>query len=189
MEENYKKITKSIELLISKMLEKSFFDSNKYNLVVKETDNICNCFVESGLLEGFKNVCDDSNNTAYIKSQNMLVMDTYLKFKDITYVVNTTIISNMKIDFKCKLDIDLISFRNEIFSNTDFDSPVDRLNFLNSKLEIIRKYKMTYINEQNFEPAADCRDTEKWLMGLISKVSIGIGEKPGAPDKKNVEEV
>ena len=48
---------------------------------------------------------------------------------------------------------------------------------------------MAYINEQNFEPAADCRDTEKWLMGLISKVSIGIGEKPGAPDKKNVEEV
>ena len=180
------KTIKTIKSLLNNILSEHSWDyDDDYNRSnVKEAfDKIGQSFVDGGLIHSFMNVFDMTNNLEDDNKSGKHTIDIYLKFeKNEPYVVlssNVEIIKNIDISINNSHDLsyDTYTFRKEILGYLKMEDITEMNKFLTTKAEMAKKYKIICINEQKFEPAAEWRDVEKFVLELISKMGkIGIGE-------------
>lgn len=91
------KIEKTLKLFIEDFLTNFNFEFNTDEIreeIKKGLDNICEKFLQGGLIYDYKNVCDESNNYKYVIDLQMGVSDTYIRYEKDgeVFVYNTTIL-------------------------------------------------------------------------------------------------
>ena len=91
------KIEKTLKLFIEDFLTNYPFSFNNEDVrkEIKEgIDNICEIFLQGGLIYEYRNVCDETNNHKYVIDLQMGVSDTYIRYEKDgeVFVYNTTIL-------------------------------------------------------------------------------------------------
>ena len=178
------KVIKTLKSIFTNFLLKYQFDyDDEYSraTIKNEFDSMCQPFVDGGLINGFMNIFDITNNPSENDSK---IIDTYLTFEkgDPHIVLRTSIRVVREIDISINNSHDITAdtelFRKDVLNYKKIENVEQITTFLKTKEERARKMKMMCINEQKFEPAAEWRYVERFVQDLISKIGIDKGETP-----------
>jgi len=171
------KTIKTIKSLFSNVLLDRYWDNyDEYErkTLKEDLDKICQCFIDGGFIIGFTNIFDMSNSEKNMED-GLKIIDTYLKFEEKTphVVLKSSIVTTKKVDIVINNDfgVNQDSFREEILQYKKMEGVEEIINFLDIKREKSKELKELCIRDQNFEPAANWRDIERFIQELIKKIS------------------